>query len=163
LFIQKKLDRSPRTRREQVMNMLGDGTEDKIPIWGVHPVQRDGEFRLNAVPVNFLERGAVANKSLKLAAFFAPDETMAPRWHAGEPVVFDRAKPASIGDYAVIKMHPDTAHANDEETYLFRKIGRRSDGQLHLSALDDQIGETTVPIGRILEVRHVLNWTDLLG
>jgi transcriptional regulator with XRE-family HTH domain len=158
--VQLKLDQTATSTRDALANQITRNSSGRIPIWGIHPIQRDGEFRLNAVPVNSLRAPAMGEGSLKLAAFYAPDETMSPRWNAGEPVVFDLARPATNGDIAVIKLL-NQAEPNADETYLFRRIIRRSDGLLHLEDMQENF--SSIPLDRVLEVRHVLNWSDLLA
>ncbi len=145
------------------MNIWQNSSNDKIPVWGTHPLRRDGEFRMNAIPVYFLEHSAITAKSLKLAAFYAPDETMAPRLHAGEPVLFDRARSARSGDDALICLKAESTSPNEEETYLFRRVDKRSDGMLYLSALDERTKPVQIPLDRVKDVQRVLTWSDLLG
>ena len=162
LVVQRKLDRNNRGVREHLVNIQSPMMDVSIPVWGVHPVRRDGEFKLNTIAVYYLDRSCVANKGMQLAAIYAPDETMAPRWSAGEPVIYDRAKSGTTGGYAMVHLAAPAETPNETETWLFRKIEKRSGGFLHLVALDEVTPPVQIPIDRVLEVKHVLNWSEIL-
>ncbi len=164
ITVQKKIDRTNKnTNEHRVVNMQSLIMDGRIPVWGVHPVRRDGEFKLNTIAVYFLERAGVANKSMRLAAIYAPDETMSPRWSAGEPVIFDLAKSGTTGGFAMIHLSAPEDSPNDTETWLFRKIEKRSGGFLHLIALGEGTEPVQIRLDRVLEVKHVLNWSEILG
>ena len=160
--VQRLLDTSPSGRREQDVNVHANFSYDSIPIWGVIPFERDGEFKLNPIPVSEISRSVFPSKSLKLAAFYAPDDTMSPRWRAGEPVLFDLSRPAARGDFALIRLSAQR-DPNDTETYLFRLLGSRSGDNLELFTLEDEHKPVMIPRTRVQIVHHVLTWSELIG
>ena len=160
-LLQKKIDLSTPNKRGQELHIFQPISEGGIPIWTALPLSRDQEFYLNTAGAEIIERPFFARKKFKIAIFYAPDDTMAPRWRAGEPVIFDLAKPASDGDIAVIKLiHP--SDKNGLDTYIFRKLGRRRNGQLEFFKLSNPDEPEHVSLERVLEVRHVLTWEDTI-
>jgi hypothetical protein len=134
-----------------------------IDVWGVHPLQPEGEFRLNAAtPLQRLRRPPEIQASNKLIAFYAPDDTMAPRWNAGEPVFVDLGRPGSIGDAVLVRLAAPEDHPDDTETHLFRRYEGRRDGSLLTSAYQLD-GIQKVPLSRLLEVRRVLSWREFFS
>jgi hypothetical protein len=131
-----------------------------IPVWGVVPCRSGGEFRLNPHPLTELRRPETNAIGRDTVAFYAPDETMAPRWEMGEPVLLDLSRPGSAGRPVVLTLTP-TDGPNNTEVMLFRRyIGRRN-GLVHLERLDGEPQEP-IPILRLLEIRHVFDWKELL-
>lgn len=153
------------------MNLLPDDTAGApasesegagIPIWGVIPIGKSGEFFANALPVAHLRRPPALRQARHIVAFYAPDDTMAPRWTAGEPVVVDLNRPASAGNYALIKLlHPHDE--NGDEVYIFRRIVRRGEGKLWVCTEEPGAEAEGIPLARLLEPRRVLDWRDLLA
>ncbi len=134
---------------------------EAIPVWGVHPIARTAEFHLNAHAVATLRRPPGLLATRHLIAFYAPDDTMSPRWHAGEPVVVDLTRPAAIGQYALVRLsHP--SDQNGDEVYVFRRLLRRGDGHLWVTTDDRDAPPEGIPLQRVLEPRRVLDWADLL-
>jgi transcriptional regulator with XRE-family HTH domain len=157
--IQAILDRHPGLRIERSVNTsLTEG--ENVPVYGVIPVARDGEFALNPVALTFFRRAAGARTSRKLIAFYAPDETMAPRWQPGEPIFVDLARPGAQGEYVLIKLAALEDQPNETETYLFRRYDGRRSGLLNAGALDGT-SDACIPISRVLEVRRALTWSDM--
>lgn len=160
-LLQKKIDLSAPTKRGHELSIFQPISEDGIPIWTALPLSRDHEFYLNTAGAEIVERPLFAKKKFKIAIFYAPDDTMAPRWRAGEPVVFDLAKPASEGDIAIIKL-TNPGDKNGHDTHLFRKLGRRRNGNLEFFKLSTPDEPEHTPLERVLEVRHVLTWEDMI-
>lgn len=158
--IQKLLDSAPAPAGEQGVN-IGLSPSTDIPIWGVHPLPASDEFHMNPTPVNTLRRPPAMLMARRIIAFYAPDETMAPRWNMGEPVLVDLHRPATIGAYCLARLTP-THDPNADEVYLFRRYDGRRAGKVFFSTAAGSLGETGVAIKRILDVRRVLDWTDLL-
>lgn len=132
-----------------------------IPIWGVHPIGHTGEFHANAIAVAHLRRPPGLRHARHIIAFYAPDDTMAPRWQSGEPVVVDLNRAAGSGSYALIRLS-NPSDKNGDDVYTFRFILRRSDGQVWLGTDNPDDEPAGIPIDRILEARRVLDWRDLL-
>lgn len=159
ILLRNHLDQAPAGSLEQDVNY--SSAAEGIPVWGVHPVAPDGEFRFNAVPLLFLPRPSTLQPGRKLAAFYAPDETMSPRWAMGELVLMDNARPPTIGGYCVVEMSP-TSDPNAPELFLFRRYDGARNGELLLARPDGQVGELRVPRARQLSLRRVLNWQDIV-
>lgn len=133
---------------------------DRVPVWAAFPRSESDEFTLNMQPVTYLGAPVATAKFGRLAAFYAFDDAMAPRWTAGEPVLVDLFRPAAAGEVCLARLAPD--RNGGLETFLFRILGRRTDGHVRFTSFARPDQPTTVPIARILEVRRVLNWADLL-
>jgi transcriptional regulator with XRE-family HTH domain len=134
-----------------------------IDVWGVHPVTPNGEFRLNSDnPLQIFARPLDIQASSKLIAFYAPDDTMAPRWTAGEPVFVDLGRPGAPGDNVLIRLSAATDSPDDTETHLFRRYDGRRDGAVLTTGygLDEQ---QRTPLSRLLEVRRVLTWREFFS
>lgn len=158
--VQIRLDRATPSAREQGVNVSANFS-DGIPVWGVFPVRRDREFHVNSVPLVHLPRPASFAPGRRLVAFYAPDETMAPRWRMGEPVLVDLLRQATTGSFALVKL-TDGEDPNAEEVYLFRRYDGRRGGAIQLAAADDPYVVENVPLARVLEVRKVLDWEDII-
>jgi hypothetical protein len=159
--IQEIIDRVGAVGRERLVNNLTP-VFGEIPVWGTHPCVPEGEFRLNPVSLHHLARPPGMVASNKVVAFFAPDDTMAPRWFAGEPVFVDLARPGSYGDTVLIKLAALPDSPNESETALFRRYVARRDGHLIAGTFSDE-EPVRIPLTRLLEVRRALTWSDLLG
>jgi transcriptional regulator with XRE-family HTH domain len=133
----------------------------KIPVWGIFPKRDADEFLINPIPVNYIETPARLMRFGKLAAFYAPDESMAPRWSSGEPVLVDLNRPAGIGDVCFARLLPAT-DANETESFIFRILGQRSNGFVNFRSFAMPDRDIKIEIRRILEIRHVLTWADML-
>lgn len=157
--IKSLLDRRTDTRQEREVN--ASPAIDGIPIWGVHPLHRDGVLKMNQMPLSFLRRPSTLPPLRRLAAFYAPDETMAPRWQMGEPVIIDLLRPGNFGQYCLLEFSPE--NPNDTEEFYFRRYDRRSDGMCWLSTACGEPGELKIPVARLLGVKRILDWSDLLG
>lgn len=150
----------PPLRAAPSMMRLESPEPDAIPFWGIHPRGED-EFEANPLAVSFLSAPHLRNRS-KLAAFYAPDDTMAPRWFAGEPVVVNLVRPAAVGAPCLTRLlHADDPNGN--ESFIFRVLGNRSDGRVHFHSYAEPDRMIGIEIRRVLEIRAVLGWSDILA
>ena len=164
--VQATLDRPQHRRRTRDAALTPSGTmpagvAQELPVWGVHPWEPDGEFYLNPVPVQVLQRPATMAGSRRMACFYAPDETMAPRWQMGEPVVVDLMRPPTQGAVALVKL-ANERQPNGDETFLLRRYDGRDGDCVLLSQLTDAPGALRLRMTRILEMRRVLGWSEFL-
>lgn len=152
----------PGSQLAPVMFGLDRSTDNRVPVWAAIAHLGSAEFELKPAPIGWLAAPSAAARFAKLVAFYAPDETMAPRWHTGEPVIVDLARPAAPGDPCLARLLPED-DATKPETFLFRVLGQRGDGAVRFTTLADPADEVRIAIRRILEIRRVLSWADLVG
>jgi phage repressor protein C with HTH and peptisase S24 domain len=157
--VKNLLDRTPGKVQERPKNM--PGYKQGIPLWGCHLVSRDGEFRLNPVSLQSMQRPIGMAASDKVVAFYAPDDSMSPRWDAGEIVLIDLMRSAKPGDYALVTLLATQESPNETETAYLRRLEGRNGGRLHLSALSPDLPPLSFPIERVAEVRRALTWNDV--
>ncbi len=157
--LKKLLDRVPARRQEREVNIRA--SKAGIPVWSCHPVVRDGEFKLNPMSVQDLTRPPSMSGTAKVVGFYAPDDTMAPRWMAGELVLIDLARSGTSGDFVLITLHSTSDRPNDDETNLLRRLDKRSGGYVHLSSLNPDMPAEKYPLDRVANTRRALNWNDI--
>lgn len=160
--LQQIVDRKIGSRKNEAMGVTTK-VLPPIDVWGTHPVHRDGEFRLNgANPMQRLTRPQNMQASHKTIAFFAPDDTMAPRWSAGEPVFVDFGRAGALGEIVLVTMSAGPEEPNETETHLLRRYDSRRDGAILVTELASG-AQTAIPLARLLEVRHVLTWREFFA
>ena len=160
--IRKLLDQRRSIARERGVNKATAKDEDGLPVWGTHPVERDGAFHFNTEPVSILRRPPSLADARRAIAFYAPDETMSPRWRMGELVVADMVRPGTIGGFVIVELTP-THDPNALEVYLFRRYDGRKNGRIFLSCLHEGSADEPISLDRVLQVRRVLDWNDLVA
>ena len=158
--VRKIVDRAPPSAHGSRVSFVSSD-HGGLPLWGVHPVEEEGEFRLNPIPLQTLNRPP-GSASHKMAAWYAHDDTMSPRWRQGDLVMVDLARPAVEGGFALVRLTPNDGPDRDE-TFLFRQYLGRGKGYIRLRGCGLEDADASVPLKRVLQTHHILDWRDLVG
>lgn len=84
----------------------------------------DGEFMFNGDVVDRMRRPPGLAHASGVYALYVTNDSMSPRYFAGEPVFVSTKRPVAIGDFVIIQMHPDEGETAGRG-FLKRLVARR--------------------------------------
>jgi hypothetical protein len=107
--------------RERAPRARTPPPERDVPIYAAHMVQQGPLWRRNTLAVDTAPRPAGIITARQVYALRCPDETMAPRWRAGDLIYIDPARPVRAGDHALIEMLDPTL-PDEDSVYVLRLV-----------------------------------------
>lgn len=127
-----------------------------IPVFGVPKGVRQGTFFLNREPLTKLLPPRVLMFWPGAFAFYAPDDTMAPRWKAGEVVLVQPDRPPRDGDHVIA----ESGSINGQPTWVFRQLVRREGDVAVLRAYNHDLVPEPARVRGMLQ--RVVDWPELV-
>ena len=126
----------------------------RLSVFAAHPQRDDGAFNLNMTQLTTVLAPRILRTWPGAYAFYAPDETMAPRWNKSELVLVQPDRPVGNGDYAMVEVGEN----QQGKLYLFRQMLRMEGTTMVLAAHAPGIENVRVKGAAI----RVVDWAELL-
>lgn len=161
------VDRRPELREteDEFIRFLDDnpriaGLKRDVPVFGVAVGGNDADFYTNGEIIDLVKRPAGIEKTKNVFAIYVVGSSMSPRYEEGELVYATSSRPASIGDYVIIELHP----VGDDPVRrgFIKRLAKRTPTRIVCEQFNPA-ATMEFEVDRVHAVHRIIPWAELLG
>lgn len=119
----------------------------------------DGSFELSGQEIDFVRRPPGVAAARDVYAVYVVNDSMSPRFEAGDLVYVHPGRPPAVGDYVVVQLRESEHGAHRA---LIKRLVKRTAGILHLEQFNPP-KRKEIPMRQVEAVHRILTPNDLFG
>lgn len=138
---------------------MGDMPRD-VPIMGNAYGGDEADFCFTGQITDYARRPPRIARDSAVFGVYVSGNSMAPRFTEGELIYASSSRPASIGDYVIVELHP--ANEGGDTLGYVKQLVKRTPTKIVVKQLNPEKA-LEFPNRRVKAVHRVIPWTELLG
>lgn len=135
-----------------------------LPVYGVAMGGPGDAFYLNGQVVDYVRRPPGLALAPKAFGVYVQGTSMEPRYEEGDLVIVNPARPARVGDYALIELFPTSAEGEVVEVgpAFVKRLVRKTASEVICEQLNPR-QEVRYPANHVRHIYRVLSIAELFG
>lgn len=130
-----------------------------VRVLGTAAGGEDGSFELSGQEIDFVRRPPGIAAARDVYAVYVVNDSMSPRFEAGDLVYVHPGRPPAIGDYVVVQLRESEHGAHRA---LIKRLVKRTAGVLHLEQFNPA-KRKEIPMRQVQAIHRILTPNDLFG
>jgi len=132
-----------------------------IPVYGTAVGGAAGDFQLNGQVVDYIRRPPSLAKSRNAFAIFYANDSMWPRYEAGDPIYVNPARHASPGDDVLIELHP--TKGDEPGAAYVKRLVKRSPSFIVVEQFNPARADIKIDLAKIRNLWRIVPPKELLA
>lgn len=136
--------------------------ENNVPVLGTAVGGESADFYWNGEVVDYVRRPTAISNAKGVYAVYIAGTSMSPRYEEGEMVYVNPTRPAGIGDYVIVELHPDEANGERSGPGYIKRLVRRTPTTIVTEQFNPP-KEIVFSRSEVKQVHRIVPWNELLG